>query len=180
MIEKLTAGDTLSFDTTVVDYPASDGWTLTYRLVPTGTGTVITFTASANGDAYAVSVSAATTANWAAGDYSWSSYVSLSGERYTVEQGFLTISPNPATYAAGTDLRSHARIVLDAVEAVIEGRASLDQEEYTINGRSLKRTKLEDLLKFRAFYKMELAKEEAAKDLAAGLGYKKSRVLVRI
>lgn len=179
MKQLLIAGDTLDFLTTVIDYPASAGWTLSFRLVPQSAGTAYTFSAAAENDDYRSTVTAATTASWAAGEYSWSSYVTKGSERYTVDSGFLTIKANPATVAAGTDLRSHARKALAAVEAVIEGRASLDQEEYTINGRSLKRTPVADLIRLRSFYKSEVAREEAAERLAKGLGANAGRLLVR-
>ena len=57
---KFTAGDTQKFKQSFADYPASDGWTLTYTLVKTGT--YITFDASASGDEYLVNVAKATTA----------------------------------------------------------------------------------------------------------------------
>lgn len=38
-----------------------------------------------------------------------------------------------------TDLRNYAQKTLTALEAVIEGRASLDQERYCINNRELYR-----------------------------------------
>ena len=83
-ITELIVGDTLQFDTDVPDYPASDGYTLTYRLVPRVSGSAIEITATADGDTFAVNVAAATTAAWTAGEYSWHSYVTLSGARYTV------------------------------------------------------------------------------------------------
>ena len=83
-ITELFAGDTLQFDTTVPDYPASGGYTLKYRLVPRAGGSAYVITASANGDGYSVNVAAATTAAWIAGDYAWSAYIEISGARYTV------------------------------------------------------------------------------------------------
>jgi len=60
--------------------------------------------------------------------------------------------------------------VLDAIEAVIENRATLDQESYQIGGRSLKRMPIADLMRLRQLYRAEVAGEEAAAKLAAGLG----------
>lgn len=55
---------------------------------------------------------------------------------------------------------SHARTVLAAIEAVIERRATLDQQRYTIDGRSLDRTPLPDLMEMRRRYKAEVANQE--------------------
>ena len=64
--------------------------------------------------------------------------------------------------AAGHDARSHVQRVLDAIEAVLEKRATLDQEQYRINNRELRRTPIADLLKLRDRYRGELARMKAA------------------
>lgn len=166
----LTAGDTLDFETSVPEYPSSGGWTLKYRLAPRSAGTAIDLTATAEGDGYRVQAAAATTATWAAGFYTWTAYVEKAAERYTVGRGQLEIRAASTTLAAGSDGRTHARKVLDAIEAVLEGRATLDQQEYAINGRSLKRTPIADLMRLRQLYRNEVQGEEAAANLAAGLG----------
>jgi hypothetical protein len=163
----LIAGDTLDFMTTVPDYPATAGWTLTYRLAPRTAGTAISFPATALGSDYRVQVAAVTTAGWAAGEYSWAAYVSKAGNRFTVDAGTITIQPDPGVVAT-SDTRSHARRVLAAIEAVIEGRATRDQEEYTIGNRSLKRTPIRDLLTLRDRYKSEVNAEDAGRRLLAG------------
>ena len=56
------------------------------------------------------------------------------------------------------------------VEAVLEDRATKDQEEYTIGDRSLKRTPMKDLLVLRDTYRLDVKAEEAANVAAAGLG----------
>lgn len=172
MRSEIIAGDTLDFETSVPDYPKSDGWTLTYKLIPRTSGTVISFNASGTADSaddYRTQVGSTTTDDWAAGEYSWFAYVGLAGERYTVDQGTLTILPNPADTTA-YDGRSHARTVLEAIEAVIEGRASKDQQSYSINGRSLQRMPIKDLLAFRAQYRAEVEAEDAQARIDSGLG----------
>jgi hypothetical protein len=56
-------------------------------------------------------------------------------------------------------LRSHAKIVLDSIEAVLENRATMDQSSMSIAGRSLSRTPLPDLMELRDRYKAEYLKE---------------------
>lgn len=172
----LTAGDTLDFTTSVPDYPASSGWTLKYRLAPRVSGSAIDLTAAASGDDFQVTATAATTAAWAAGWYSWTAFVESGSERYTVDRGELQIRAASTTLAAGTDGRTHARKVLDSIEALIEGRG--DVVDYTIGNRSLKKMSIADLLKWRSFYKGEVASEEAAAKLANGLA-PGGRVMVR-
>lgn len=175
MLESIIAGDTLSFTESVPAYPASAGWTLTYRLVPrSSSASAITFSASASGDEHAVLVAAATTAAWIAGSYSWSSYVTKTTQRFSIASGTVEILPDPATVAAGTDRRTHAQIVLEAIEAVIEGRASKDQEEFRIGERSLKRTPIADLLALKEAYEGKVARERLA-----AKGIDSRRVFVR-
>lgn len=63
---------------------------------------------------------------------------------------------------------SHAQRVLAAIEAVLERRATVDQQSYGIEGRSLARMPIGDLLRFRDRYRAEVAAERAALDEADG------------
>lgn len=162
----ITAGDTLDFTTSVPEYLASDGWTLKYRLAPRAAGTAIDITATPDGADYDVQVAAATTIGWATGWYTWTAFVEKAAERYTVDRGQLEIRAASTTLAAGVDNRTHARKVLDAIEAVLESRATVDQQEYAIAGRSLKRMAIDELMRFRRIYQSEVKAEE----LAAGIG----------
>ena len=166
-LETMIAGDTLDFTVSVADYPATDGWTLKYRLTPrfsspTQTPIDLTATTNADGSSYDVQASPTTTAGWKAGFYTWARWIEKAGARQTLdESGQLEIKDDPSATAQGFDSRTHARIVLDAIEAVLEGRASKDQEEYTIGSRSLKRTPLKELREMRATYRAMVTTEEA-------------------
>jgi hypothetical protein len=183
MKTELIAGDTLDFETAVTEYPATAGWTLTYRLVPRASaGAVISFVANATpvlAANYRAQVGPSTTAAWAAGDYSWAAYISKSGIRYTVDSGQLKILPDPGVAAAGTDTRSHARKVLDAIEAVLEKRATQPQEEIVIDGQQLRRTPFEDLVRLHSRYISMVAAEDAGERLSKGLGGAR-KVFVRL
>jgi hypothetical protein len=174
MIDELIAGDTLDFLDSVPEYPPADGWTLAYRLVPRFTSPVqapIDITASTSGSDYRVQAAAGVTATWAAGYYTWSRWVEKAGPiRQSLGSGQIRILENPAAAVAGFDGRTSARKVFDSITAVIEGRATKDQEEYSIAGRSLKRTPIEDLLVLRDRYFTEVQNEEAAAGISAGQG----------
>lgn len=171
---KLRAGDTWKWrrEDLATDYPAST-WTLTYRFKNAAGGFEVV--ASADGDNFSVEVAASTSSTHAAGVYAWQAQVVNGAEKYTVDQGTTEVLANlfSGTATAASDQRTHAKKVLDAIEAVIEGRASKDQEEYTIGGRSLKRTPIEDLLKLRQTYRDEVAAELAAERIANGIGLAK-------
>ena len=144
MLEELIAGDTLDFIDSVPEYPPADGWTLKYQLVPrftTPTQVPITLTASTSGSDYRVQEAAGVTATWKPGAYAWARWVEKAGPiRQSLGSGQVVIKTDPAAAVQGYDGRSHARKVLESINAVLEGRATQDQEEYTIGSRSLKRT----------------------------------------
>lgn len=167
---ELRAGDTWEWRRNdLADYPAGT-WTLTYRFKNAAGGFEVV--AAADGTNYSVTVAAATTANYAAGTYTWAAQVVSGTTKKTVDTGTLKVMANlfAGTATTASDQRTHAKKVLDAVEAVLEGRASLDQEEFQIGGRMLKRTPLADLIRFRAIYKAEVERELAAENLANGVG----------
>lgn len=79
-----------------------------------------------------------------------------------VGSGQITIMPDLAAAEAGYTAKTHAQRTLEAIEAVIEKRASMDQERYRINNRELYRTPIADLLKLRDLYRLEVAREQQA------------------
>lgn len=174
-----TAGDTLTFLTELPDYPASSGWSVEHKLLPrTGSATAITLTSAASNDAHRTTASAADTASWTAGTYGWVAYAKKTGERHTIAQGEIVIKPDPAGGATNLDNRTHAARTLEAIESVIEGRATSSTAEYEIAGRKLKHIPIPELLTLRDRYKAEATCEQSARDVAQGLPDRR-RVLVR-
>ena len=151
----------------LADYPAPT-WTLIYWFKKTGaTQANFSITATADGAYFAVTVSASTTDAYTAGTYTWAAIVTAGSESFEVDHGALELLPKYSA-VANLDDRSHARKTLDAINAVIEGRATLDQQEYAIGNRSLKRMPIADLLMFKSRYEMYVASEVAADRLAQG------------
>lgn len=174
----LRAGDTWQWKRSLTDYPAGT-WTLKYRFKNAAGGFEVV--ASADGTDHSVTVAAATSTGYAAGKYAWIAWVEAGTEKFTVDQGTVEVLPDLRTGAAtaAQDTRSHARKVLDALEALLEGKATRDQMAYTINGRSLERLKPEEVIKWRSFYRAEVLREERAEAIASGLGGG-ARVVVRL
>jgi hypothetical protein len=182
-VQRLIAGDTLNFTTTVADYPADDGWTLKYRLVPrfaTPVQAPIELTASAyEVSGYHIQVAAVTTASWKAGVYEWASWVQKGAERITIERGQeVTVEPDPAAVAQGTDSRSSSRQALEAVQAKIKGKATDGVESYEVNGRQLKYYSLTELLKLEQRLINQVAAEDRANGIPNSTGQVR-RILVR-
>jgi len=163
--EKLTAGVTWKWKKTLSDYPASS-WTLTYYLRKSG-ATATSFSASADGDTHLVSVSASTSSGYAAGVYDFIGVVVKATEKYVVFDGVLDVLTNPASGSA-YDPRTHARRVLDLIEAAMEGRIPNGMESYVIGGRSINKIPLHELRELYEKYKQDVEQEVQVERLANG------------
>lgn len=149
----ITAGLSLRTDVIATDYPAPE-----WELVAILRGPAqIDLTSVAHGSTHQFIETATTTAGWIAGRYAVSIRAILNDDVYEVEAGDLKVSADLSTVTDVHDSRDHAQKTLDAIEAVIEGRASKDQDSYKINGRELVRTNIADLLALRKTYKAEVA-----------------------
>lgn len=156
--DKIGAG--LSFDrlVTLTAYTAPD-WVLS--VVLRGPGSIV-LTASADGTQHRLTATAAETGAWVPGVYWYSARVTKGADVFEVENGQITIAADLANATDGHDGRTHAQRTLEAIEAVIEKRASMDQERYRINNRELYRTPIGDLIKLRDLYRAEVRREQAA------------------
>lgn len=159
---ELIIGDTWSWDESLPNYPAST-WTMTFYFV--NSAAAFSVVASASGDDYAVSVNATITDGRTAGRYRWSARVTDGTDVHTLAQGWTDVLAN---VTAAQDARSSARRTLDAVEATLEGRATRDDLNTAINGRSISRIPISELLQWRDRLKEEARAQEEGEN--AGLG----------
>ncbi|RKR02600.1 hypothetical protein C7446_2318 [Kushneria sinocarnis] len=150
--DSITAGTTLSLPITLTAYPADD-WSLT--LILRGAGS-IDLSATPDGNTHRFAADASTTSEWPAGNYWYSLRASRGADVHEIDSGTLTVRPDIANRHEGYDGRVHAERVLEAIEAVIEGRATKDQDSYRINNRELRRTSIDQLLKLRHRYRLEV------------------------
>ncbi len=182
MIEPTTliAGDSTDWVRTEPDYPATD-WQGTYALF-NATHTYGFQTMNVAGGHWA-NLLASETAAWAEGRYDWTFYLTnkLDAEkRVSITSGRIVIKANPATGGA-RDGRTHAEKMLDAINGIIENKASksqLDMVRVAHNGRDWE-GKPELLMQWRDLYAAEVRREQQARDMAAGQGGKGMRVRVR-
>lgn len=152
---KIVAGDSLSWKKSLSDYPAST-WTLVYHLL--NQQKKITITAAADGDDHLVEIPIGTSDDYTVGAYKYIATVSDGTERYKIDEGRVEVTPDYANLESA-DLRTHAEKVLEALEAVIEGKASADQLTYSIAGRSISRYSPDEILQWRDSYQAEVNKE---------------------
>lgn len=167
------AGDTITWLRDLPDYP-SPAYTLHYSL--SNAASVIKIDALAEAGKHRVMVTAVNSAKWQPGRYDWIAYVANgAGQRYVVDQGVTLIRANPAGTVA-VDTRTHARRMLDAIEAALEKRASTDQLDMVravFGQRAIERMqggKSNDpaLIVARDKYKDEVAREERAAAIMRG------------
>ena len=184
---QLTAGDSLALSIPSQGYTVADGWALTLTLIPAASGPRHTATTSTadpdNAGAHRLVVLASATAGWAPGGYTWvlqaGRVVATVPERATLGTGSTTVNPDPA--ASGTaamDLRSTARRALDAINAYLADPANLSAASYSIAGRNLSRWPRAELIAERSKWQAEVAREDAAAGLAAGMADRR-RIYVR-
>lgn len=168
---QLRAGDTWQWRREdLSDYPAS-AWTLTYYF--RSAAAYFDVTATADGDAFEVSVAKATTAAKTAGWYDWFAMVDDGAERYQVDSGRVEVLANVAA-AAAYDARTFARKMVDSIEDALESRATadtLDVIQTQLDSRGLTRDR-NGLLKLREYFAAEAAREDRAR-----LGVKSNRIL---
>lgn len=157
--DKISAGLTLDRLLTFTAYPAQT-WTVTVLMRGKS---AIDLETTAEGSQHRLRVEAAETATWQAGDYWYSIRATDGDDVVEVEQGPVVVLPDMASAGAGFEGRSQAQIALEAIDAVIAKRATLDQERYRINNRELYRTPIADLLKLRSYYAEQVARENAAR-----------------
>ena len=155
--DQITAGESVSWKKSLSDFPASNGWAITYVLVKDGTQITLPVS-TADGNTHVIEVPFGTSAGYTAGEYRYAAYVSNGTERYTVDEGNVEIVVDFATQVSGFDARSHLRKVLDLLEATIEGRASKTQLEHEIAGVKIKHMTLDELMNARDRYKARLRK----------------------
>lgn len=157
IVERFAAGTTFASLLTLTAHPAPD-WGV--ELIMRGP-MAIDVTASPIGAQHALSASAAVTATWQPGIYWWAIRATQGAEVAHVDEGQITVTPDLAAITGPHDDRSHAERVLAAIEAVLEKRATTDQQKYTINNRELWRTPIADLLLLRSRYQAEVAREKS-------------------
>lgn len=174
---ELVVGDTWEWSRDLADYSAAD---YTAKWYFENQDQAVSVTASASGASFAASVPASTTSTYKAGRLHWRLVLTAisGGARKSVETGWVDFLPDPAV-SGRVDHRSHARRTLEAIEAVLEGRASVDQMAVTLNGRSLSRTPLAELTAFHDRYRRLVRDEEQQEALAAGQASRR-RILTRM
>ncbi len=172
MPASLIAGDSLLLAIPVGNYPASSGFTVSLVLQALAGAAPVTVNATDGAAEWDIAVSSATSAALAPGSYRYLIAATKAGDRTTIDSGEVQVLPDPAK--AAQDQRSQARRALDAIDAMLEGRASSEDMKFTFaDGRALEKIPHGDLLALRQHFARKVARE-----LNKGRGPK--RVLMRL
>jgi hypothetical protein len=176
----ITRGDTVTWTISLPDYLPADGWTLKYAFVSADDQVLVTATDNGDGT-YLVTISASSSQAFEEGVYHWQGWVETGEgetlESYTVSRGQVEVRERFEDQTSGYDARSFAKKTLDAIEAVLEDRATEKDLSYSIAGRSLSKMTLRELQDAREYwlarYKEEVRTEEQDR------GTRSDKVLVR-
>ena len=119
-----------------------------------------------DGDDVSFSLDASVTVNLATGQY-WYQVVGEASptNRVLLDEGQIWVR-GKITGTGVYDGRTTAKIILDAIDAVIASKATADQQSYVIqsggSSRSLSRLSMEDLMRARGVYSKLVAAENRA------------------
>lgn len=161
--DSIIAGLTAQWKIYLADYLPGDDWILKYSLKKSGVS-AINISSTDNGDDYHLinltpEVTALYTTN---GEYAYQAYVENSdtGEKYLIETGIIEIKPGLSASSTSYDPRTHARKVLDAINAVIEGRASYNQSSVKVGDKELRYYSFSQLVELREYYLQQVELED--------------------
>lgn len=167
---KIVVGDFLQWKKTKLaeSYPPALYSAEYVARVKAGGSSEIKLAATERTDYYLFHVSSAVSEGFTPGYYHWQLEVTQTstGNRIVVERGEFEAIPDLDNN--GADPRTHAEIMVDKIEALLQGRADKDVTSYSINGRSISKMSIADLLQWRDYYRKEVLKERRDNEIALG------------
>lgn len=154
----IRAGDTVTWQRVLDEYPASDGWTLKYRLLYASGSPAASWSSTGSGSVHTISLAASVTADFAAGDATLCPYVERTVnavlERQSLGTLAVTVLPD-LTQVASVDARTSAQRILADLRAALEGylgSANATIVEYSIGDRTMRFRSSEDILALIGYY----------------------------
>lgn len=125
---------------------------------------------------FGVDIVAADSVGWITGRFYWDlTVVRISDDRERVlDTGEFNI------FDSATDRRSHAQIMIQKIESLLNKRADADVETYSIKSRSITKMSAADLREWRDYYMRELeAQQPTGADVFQSQQVNKSTIKVR-
>jgi hypothetical protein len=139
---QIVAGDTLLFDVSFGDFPASESWTLAFEFAGAGRLTTTAGEVVNDGAKYTVTVPATRTIELDSKPGVYRCFATLTGtgsyagRKYTLEQRTVEVISDPSNAAAG-DFQAQCEKDLAVVEAAYSGQLADGMKSYTIRGRQV-------------------------------------------
>jgi hypothetical protein len=175
---QIRAGDTIKWrDDAGVDNLGNEitstSWALTYYLRTNTASEGATVVGSAYGTGWELTIVAATSAGFDAGQWYWQAIATSGSEKVTLGAGQLEVlaalsySGTPGAVDGRTQLEQDLAAVQAAIRSLISGGAV---QQYSIGNRSLSRYSLSDLMALESKLKAEVKREQMAQLMANGLG----------
>jgi hypothetical protein len=162
----LVAGDSATWIKTLSDYPASDGWALSYVLKLTEEEEA-TATVSADGAEYTVTIPASETEGITESQSArlvgrLTGSGATAGQRITIYDGRVEISPDPEESSL-EDSQSAAEKELAAITAAILALTTTGIQAYSIGSRSVTKADLKTLYQRQAVLESRVRSEQGRK-----------------
>ncbi len=140
-------------------YPSS-AYTVAYvSRVSSGGGThEFTVNGTEDGTDYLFTITSVASASFDTGHHHWQLEITRTSdsERIVIQTGSWDIITDLDN---NVDPRTHAEMMVDKIETVLEGRADADVLSYSINGRSLSKIPPQELVEWRDYYRREAMME---------------------
>lgn len=169
--DEFVVGDFVQFKQTQFssDYSNSLHTMRLIARISTGNNTEFTVTATASDSDYLFTITSATSGAYTVGHYHYQIEIERNSdnERIVVDRGEFDVLTD---FDNNVDARTHAEIMLQKIEAILEGKADADVSSYSINGRSLNKFSPDELVKWRDYYKAEVAAERRKQRIKHGKG----------
>lgn len=161
--DQFVLGDFVQWKRTDIGSDYSNSlFTATYvsRIVSGGGSHEFQVTGTASDSDYLFTIPSATSASFDVGHHHWQLEIVRDSDssRIVIDRGTWDILKD--LDVTGTDARTHAEIMVDKIESLLENRADGDVANYSIQGRSLVKMTIDDLLTWRDYYRAEVAREK--------------------
>jgi len=165
--KQITAGTSVEWIVTLADFKPSDGWLLSYHLRGPSKLDLTHDTPLTDDLNFAVKLTTAKSSLLTAGRYFYQAFVVRGSgdtqEKRLVDNGEIEVLANLSDADEGYDGRSQNEKMLAAIDAMLQKKATRDQQSYTIGQRTLTRIPLDQLLQWRKYYASLVNGERALK-----------------
>lgn len=158
----ILAGATLQWEESIDNYTASETCTLKYTFI--NSSNKYTISSAPEDPIFTFDISSTVTANYAAGDYAYQKYIEDENGIHIIGEGRITVKPFFAGQTTFDD-RSHAEKMLEAIEALLENRATVLQSSMTFKNRALQYLTFDELIKAKNYYENIILQENTKKML---------------